>query len=121
MYKPYTRHDVERLSFKPKEKNYVLTIKFNSYKDGTVEVEIEDNENIKLSSEIINFNRKEFDVKVNNIILKLIKDKVITTNYMATIKKRSERAIYFAKDLLGGATVDYSTYECQSCLVIKNV
>ena len=37
MYKPHTRHDVERLSFKPKEKNYELTIKFNSYKDGTVE------------------------------------------------------------------------------------
>ena len=121
MYKPHTRHDVERLSFKPKEKNYELTIKFNSYKDGTVEVEIEDNENIKLSSEIINFSRKEFDVKVNNIIFKLLKDKVITTNYMESIKKRSAKAIYFAKDLLGGATVDYSTYECQSCLVIKNV
>jgi hypothetical protein len=77
MFKPYTRHDVERLSFK--DKKYELTIKFNSYKDGTVEVEIEDNENIKLSSEIINFNRKEFDVKVNNIIFKLLKDKVITT------------------------------------------
>ena len=119
MYKPYTRHDVERLSLK--DKKYELTIKFNSYKDGTVEVEIEDNENIKLSSEIINFSRKEFDVKVNNIIFKLLKDKVITTNYMESIKKRSAKAIYFAKDLLGGTTVDYSTYECQSCLVIKNV
>ena len=83
--------------------------------------EIVDNENIKLSSEIINFSRKEFDVKVNNIIFKLLKDKVITTNYMESIKKRIAKAIYFAKDLLGSATVDYSTYECQSCLVIKNV
>ena len=38
-----------------------------------------------------------------------------------SIKKRSAKAIYFAKDLPGSATVDYSTYECQSCLVIKNV
>jgi hypothetical protein len=87
MFKPYTRHDVERLSFK--DKKYELTIKFNSYKDGTVEVEIEDNENIKLSSEIINFNRKEFDVKVNNIIFKLLKDKVITINYMESIKNKN--------------------------------
>ena len=29
MYKPYTRHDVERLSLK--DKKYELTIKFNSY------------------------------------------------------------------------------------------
>ena len=98
MFKPYTRHDVERLYLK--DKKYELTIKFNSYKDGTVEVEIEDNENIKLSSEIINFSRKEFDVKVNNIIFKLLKDKVITTNYMESIKKRIAKAIYFAKDLL---------------------
>ena len=119
MFKPYTRHDVERLYLK--DKKYELTIKFNSYKDGTVEVEIEDNENIKLSSEIINFSRKEFDVKVNNIILKLLKDKVVTTNYMESIKKRSAKAIYFAKDLLGNGTVDYSTYECQSCLVVKSV
>ena len=40
---------------------------------------------------------------------------------MESIKKRIAKAIYFAKDLLGSATVDYSTYECQSCLVIKNV
>lgn len=119
MYKPYTRHDVERLYLK--DKKYELTIKFNSYKDNSIEVEIEDNENIKLSSEIISFNRKEFDVKVNNVIFKLLKDRVITTNYMNTIKTKVEKCILFAKKLAGGETIDYPTYGCQSCLVIKNV
>lgn len=123
MYRPHTRYDVERLEFKNEHKDYNLTVKFNSYKDSTIEVDIVDNNGIKLNTILINFNRKEFDVKIINIINRLLKNKIkspYTNSYSNTIKTKVEKCILFAKKLAGTVTEDYNTHECQSLLYIKS-
>lgn len=109
-----------------KEADASLVAMFNSYKDGSVEVDIvyldKANGEIRLNAEIDN-------VKDRRSILSLIHDpmKKILNGYaypdsvnMLSLEDDIYRSLKYASNLKGAMTVDYNIHECHSKIVLGN-
>ena len=105
-----------RMTVKKDYNDILVKVKINSWKDGSLDVEIQ-SEDFVWETELISAEKKEVDTKVLSVIEKIISNKaIICKNKLGMHLKY---AIAFAKKLAGDATHDYSKYECQAFLTLS--
>lgn len=105
-----------RMTVKKDYNNILVKVKINSWKDGSLDVEIE-SEDFVWETELISTEKKEVDTKVLSVIEKIIADKAIICKNKLGMHLKD--AIAFAKKLAGDVTHDYSKYECQALLTLS--
>ena len=105
-----------RMTVKKDYNNILVKVKINSWRDGSLDVEIE-REDFVWETELISAEKKEVDTKVLSVIEKIISNKAIICKNKLDMHIKD--AIAFAKKLAGDATHDYSKYECQAFLTLS--
>ena len=105
-----------RMTVKKDYNDILVKVKINSWKDGSLDVEIE-SEDFVWETELISAEKKEVDTKVLFVIEKIISNKAIICKNKLGMHIKD--AIAFAKKLAGDATHDYSKYECQAILTLS--
>ena len=96
--------------------NILVKLKINSWRDGSLDVEIQSDDFI-WETELISAEKKEVDTKVLSVIEKIISNKALICKNKLGMHLKD--AIAFAKKLAGDATHDYSKYECQAFLTLS--
>ena len=105
-----------RMTVKKDYNDILVKVKINSWKDGSLDVEIH-SEDFVWETELISAEKKEVDTKVLSVIEKIISNKAIICKNKLDMHIKD--AIAFAKKLAGDATHDYSKYECQAFLTLS--
>ena len=105
-----------RMTVKKDYNDILVKVKINSWKDGSLDVEIQ-SEDFVWETELISAEKKEVDTKVLSVIEKIISNKAIICKNKLDMHIKD--AIAFAKKLAGDATHDYSKYECQAFLTLS--
>ena len=105
-----------RMTVKKDYNDILVKVKINSWRDGSLDVEIE-SEDFVWETELISAEKKEVDTKVLFVIEKIISNKAIICKNKLDMHIKD--AIAFAKKLAGDATHDYSKYECQAFLTLS--
>ena len=105
-----------RMTVKKDYNNILVKVKINSWKDGSLDVEIH-SEDFVWETELISTEKKEVDTKVLSVIEKIISNKAIICKNKLGMHLKD--AIAFAKKLAGDVTHDYSKYECQALITLS--
>ena len=105
-----------RMTVKKDYNDILVKIKINSWKDGSLDVEIQ-SEDFVWETELISAEKKEVDTKVLFVIEKIISNKAIICKNKLGMHLKD--AITFAKKLAGDATHDYSKNESQAFLTLS--
>lgn len=103
--------------------NFSVYVKANSFKDGSVELIVEDcSGDFCYLCEIEEINRNELRSGVMIAIKKLLgsKDFIYDNKILYDIERLILSISETAKKFLGRATVDYHKTECQALLVLSN-
>ena len=105
-----------RMTVKKDYNDILVKVKINSWKDGSLDVEIQ-SEDFVWETELISAEKKEVDTKVLSVIEKIISNKAIICKNKLGMHLKD--AIAFAKKLAGDATHDYSKYGCQALITLS--
>ncbi len=113
-YKPATR--IFRVNEFIKD-NKQITISFNSYKDGSMEIDIAEGEYLS-KHEIANDNIEEVYIIINKVLDFLLKSIAVHKINVNKYNPDIFRAYKFAKNMKGEMTSDYKKMDCHSKVVI---
>ena len=113
-YKPATR--IFRVNEFIKD-NKQITISFNSYKDGSMEIDIAEGEYLS-KHEVANDNIEEVYVIINKVLDFLLKSIAVHKINVNKYNPDIFRAYKFAKNMKGEMTSDYKKMDCHSKVFI---
>lgn len=101
-----------------KDEKYIIDLKFNSFKDGDIVLDIIDNTGFEiLEVPIIGDSRTHIKNEILNPLFKIMKFQNIPNNLdEKEIILEIWKAIFNCKKLLGKETIDYDIHNCQTML-----